>query len=153
MFIQPRRQSATLKFIRKAIRKTAPLISARGPTRPSRRSHPAVRHLRRQACFWVRLHLRHQATSNGSISPMVLGAIMEHYNSGATTGSVDANDESEGSYDPADEAVATIKELLETRVRPRLPRRRRHYFPRVPQGCLSHGARAVLSSPPLCGWN
>ena len=31
----------------------------------------------------------------------------------------DANDEAAGSYDPADEStVATIKELLETRVRP-----------------------------------
>ena len=54
------------------------------------------------------------------LKPMVLGAIMEHYVSGGTTGvAEDANDESEGSYDPADEGtVATIKELLETRVRP-----------------------------------
>ena len=54
------------------------------------------------------------------LKPMVLGAIMEHYVSGATTGSAEgANDASEGSYDPADEdTVATIKELLETRVRP-----------------------------------
>jgi Fe-S cluster biogenesis protein NfuA len=40
------------------------------------------------------------------VKPMVLGAIMEHFMSGA-------------SYDPADEeVVTTIKELLETRVRP-----------------------------------
>jgi Fe-S cluster biogenesis protein NfuA len=54
------------------------------------------------------------------LKPMVLGAIMEHFVSGASPGSSeDANDESEGSYDPADEeTVATIKELLETRVRP-----------------------------------
>jgi Fe-S cluster biogenesis protein NfuA len=54
------------------------------------------------------------------LKPMVLGAIMEHFVSGATAGtSEDANDASEGSYDPADEStVATIKELLETRVRP-----------------------------------
>ena len=54
------------------------------------------------------------------LKPMVLGAIMEHYISGATAvGAEGANDETAGSYDPADEAtVATIKELLETRVRP-----------------------------------
>jgi Fe-S cluster biogenesis protein NfuA len=54
------------------------------------------------------------------IKPMVLGAIMEHYLSGAAVASSDgANDESDGNYDPADaETVATIKELLETRVRP-----------------------------------
>lgn len=54
------------------------------------------------------------------LKPMVLGAIMEHFVSGATTASSEgANDDSEGSYDPADEeTVATIKELLETRVRP-----------------------------------
>lgn len=54
------------------------------------------------------------------LKPMVLGAIMEHYLSGAKI--VDghgANDEEVGSYDPKDEeVVATIKELLETRVRP-----------------------------------
>ncbi len=55
------------------------------------------------------------------LKPMILGAIMEHFMSGApvvarrppttTTGTT--------SYDPKDEAVvATIKELLETRVRP-----------------------------------
>jgi Fe-S cluster biogenesis protein NfuA len=54
------------------------------------------------------------------LKPMVLGAIMDHYVAGVpATGSEGANDESEGSYDPADEStVATIKELLETRVRP-----------------------------------
>ncbi len=54
------------------------------------------------------------------LKPMVLGAIMEHFMSGATAvGTEGANDESEGSYDPEDEStVATIKELLETRVRP-----------------------------------
>lgn len=54
------------------------------------------------------------------LKPMVLGAIMEHFVSGAPTAqSEGANDESAGSYDPADEStVATIKELLETRVRP-----------------------------------
>lgn len=54
------------------------------------------------------------------LKPMVLGAIMEHYLSGAAV--VDghgANDAAEGSYDPEDaDVVATIKELLETRVRP-----------------------------------
>jgi Fe-S cluster biogenesis protein NfuA len=54
------------------------------------------------------------------LKPMVLGAIMEHYISGATSaGAGDANDDTAGSYDPADEStVATIRELLETRVRP-----------------------------------
>ena len=54
------------------------------------------------------------------LKPMVLGAIMEHYISGDEAGgSEGANDVTEGSYDPADEAtVVTIKELLETRVRP-----------------------------------
>lgn len=54
------------------------------------------------------------------LKPMVLGAIMEHYVAGgAATASEGANDEDEGSFDPADaDTVATIKELLETRVRP-----------------------------------
>jgi Fe-S cluster biogenesis protein NfuA len=54
------------------------------------------------------------------LKPMVLGAIMEHYMSGApVTEEEDANDRAGASYDPEDEeTVATIKELLETRVRP-----------------------------------
>ena len=54
------------------------------------------------------------------LKPMVLGAIMEHYIAGGSTAeSEGANDASGGSYDPIDEdTVATIKELLETRVRP-----------------------------------
>jgi Fe-S cluster biogenesis protein NfuA len=54
------------------------------------------------------------------LKPMVLGAIMEHYMSGqSAAGDAGANDESEGTFDPADaDTVATIKELLETRVRP-----------------------------------
>lgn len=54
------------------------------------------------------------------LKPMVLGAIMEHYVAGGPeTESEDANDASGDSYDAADEeTVATIKELLETRVRP-----------------------------------
>jgi Fe-S cluster biogenesis protein NfuA len=54
------------------------------------------------------------------LKPMVLGAIMEHYLSGApVTDEEDSNDGTAGSYNPEDEAtVATIKELLETRVRP-----------------------------------
>jgi Fe-S cluster biogenesis protein NfuA len=54
------------------------------------------------------------------IKPAVLGAIMEHYLSGAAVmeGDDKAADE-RGIYDPKDEeTVATIKELLETRVRP-----------------------------------
>ena len=54
------------------------------------------------------------------LKPMILGAIMEHYVSGtpilAEEGAADA---AAASYDPKDQAVVdTIKELLETRVRP-----------------------------------
>jgi Fe-S cluster biogenesis protein NfuA len=54
------------------------------------------------------------------LKPIVLGAIMEHFMSGApVTDEEGSNDRTAGSYDPEDEAtVATIKELLETRVRP-----------------------------------
>ena len=54
------------------------------------------------------------------LKPMILGAIMEHYQSGeAAADDTGANDETAGSFDPADaETVNTIKELLETRVRP-----------------------------------
>lgn len=54
------------------------------------------------------------------LKPMILGAIMEHFVSGASV--VDdgsANDGEAGAFDPKDaDVVATIKELLETRVRP-----------------------------------
>ena len=53
------------------------------------------------------------------LKPMILGAIMEHFMSGSPAVAETANDEETGSYDPKDEAVVTtIKELLETRVRP-----------------------------------
>jgi Fe-S cluster biogenesis protein NfuA len=54
------------------------------------------------------------------LKPMILGAIMEHYQSGAVALSAGgANDDKAGSFDPADsETVKMIKELLETRVRP-----------------------------------
>jgi Fe-S cluster biogenesis protein NfuA len=54
------------------------------------------------------------------LKPMILGAIMEHFMSGAAVvDGVGANDTDEGGFDPKDsEIVATIKELLETRVRP-----------------------------------
>lgn len=54
------------------------------------------------------------------LKPMILGAIMEHFMSGAPVVAEKANDEvGATSYDPKDEnVVATIKELLETRVRP-----------------------------------
>jgi Fe-S cluster biogenesis protein NfuA len=55
------------------------------------------------------------------LKPAILGAIMEHYMSGAPV--VDSGgataDAADGDYDPKDEeTVKTIKELLETRVRP-----------------------------------
>ena len=56
------------------------------------------------------------------VKPAVLGAIMEHFQSGAPVMADDAGDLDEGGeefYDEADhETVITIKDLLETRVRP-----------------------------------
>ena len=55
------------------------------------------------------------------IKPAILGAIMEHYLSGAPVmeGAQAAEEGAQESYDPKDEdTVKTIKELLETRVRP-----------------------------------
>lgn len=54
------------------------------------------------------------------LKPMLLGAIMEHFMSGAAASEAsNSNDISTGNFDPKDaETVATIKELLETRVRP-----------------------------------
>lgn len=58
------------------------------------------------------------------LKPAILGAIMEHYMSGAPVvdggdADDDLSDEEEEFYDPADaETVTMIKELLETRVRP-----------------------------------
>lgn len=50
------------------------------------------------------------------LKPLVLGAIMEHFTSGAP---VTHDAEEEESFDPEDaELVAQIKELIETRVRP-----------------------------------
>lgn len=54
------------------------------------------------------------------LKPMVLGAIMEHYLSGdPVTAGAGEDEEGDENYDPSDEdTVATIKELIETRVRP-----------------------------------
>jgi len=57
------------------------------------------------------------------LKPMILGAIMEHFMSGApllaTGGSAENNNDGDEFFDAADaETVATIKELIETRVRP-----------------------------------
>jgi Fe-S cluster biogenesis protein NfuA len=54
------------------------------------------------------------------LKPAILGAIMEHYMSGApAVAGGGANDAAGENYDPKDEAVVqTIKELIETRVRP-----------------------------------
>ena len=68
-------------------------------------------------------------TKNGGdwqqLKPAILGAIMEHYMSGAalladgTVANDDERDESDEFYDKADaETVGMIKELIETRVRP-----------------------------------
>jgi Fe-S cluster biogenesis protein NfuA len=59
------------------------------------------------------------------LKPAILGAIMEHYMSGAplladgTAGNDEALDEEDEFFNEADaETVATIKDLIETRVRP-----------------------------------
>ena len=54
------------------------------------------------------------------VKPAVLGAIMEHFLSGAPVISDSkGQDQADGDFDPKDaETVQTIKELLETRVRP-----------------------------------
>ena len=59
------------------------------------------------------------------LKPAILGAIMEHYMSGAplladgSVGSDEAADEDDEFFNEADaETVATIKDLIETRVRP-----------------------------------
>jgi Fe-S cluster biogenesis protein NfuA len=56
------------------------------------------------------------------IRPAILGAIMEHYLSGAAVvEGANADGEAGSNYDEKDaETVATIKELLETRVRPQV---------------------------------
>ena len=53
------------------------------------------------------------------LKPAILGAIMEHYVSGVPVVAEVANDGASDAYDPKGQAVVdTIKELLETRVRP-----------------------------------
>jgi Fe-S cluster biogenesis protein NfuA len=55
------------------------------------------------------------------LKPMILGAIMEHYISGAPllNAAAGGNESGDEFFDSADaETVATIKELIETRVRP-----------------------------------
>jgi Fe-S cluster biogenesis protein NfuA len=50
---------------------------------------------------------------------MILGAIMEHYVSGVPVVAEVSNDGASDAYDPKDQTIVdTIKELLETRVRP-----------------------------------
>jgi len=53
------------------------------------------------------------------LKPAILGAIMEHYMSGDPAVAGGGNDAAGENFDPKDaETVATIKELLESRVRP-----------------------------------
>jgi Fe-S cluster biogenesis protein NfuA len=55
------------------------------------------------------------------LKPAILGAIMEHYMSGAPVveGASRDGEETDEDFDPKDaETVSTIKELIETRVRP-----------------------------------
>ena len=61
------------------------------------------------------------ATEWQQLKPMILGAIMEHYMSGAPLLNASAGEDESGNefFDSADaETVATIKELIDTRVRP-----------------------------------
>ena len=87
------------------------------------------------------------------LKPMILGAIMEHYQSGeASNTEASANDDEVGNFDPADaETVATIKELLETRVRPAVAQDGGDItFLRLPQWHrLSPHARRVFRLPEL----
>ncbi len=91
------------------------------------------------------------------IRPAILGAIMEHYMSGApVVGSARraATDCRAEQYDPKDEeTVRTIKELLDTRVRPGgRQRRRRHHLPGLPgRRRLPAHARRLLRLPQLDG--
>ena len=53
------------------------------------------------------------------VKPAILGAIMEHYQSGAPVMASDAVDDGHAAHDgPDGEIVGQIKELLDTRVRP-----------------------------------
>jgi Fe-S cluster biogenesis protein NfuA len=57
------------------------------------------------------------------LKPMILGAVMEHFMSGVplltTAGTAEQSDADDEFFDAADaETVTTIKELIETRVRP-----------------------------------
>ena len=57
----------------------------------------------------------------GHLKPMILGGIMEHFMSGAPllNGASAESDEADEFFEAADaDTVATIKELIETRVRP-----------------------------------
>lgn len=53
-----------------------------------------------------------------TMKPMILGAIMEHFTSGAPVIDSGAVAEGDGAADEDDEVVVQIKELIETRVRP-----------------------------------
>jgi Fe-S cluster biogenesis protein NfuA len=53
-----------------------------------------------------------------TLKPMVLGAIMDHFTSGAPTIESDAAADEEIGSDAGDEIVAQIRELIDTRVRP-----------------------------------
>lgn len=53
-----------------------------------------------------------------TMKPMILGAIMDHFTSGAAIIDADENAADESNDDGTEEIVSQIKELLETRVRP-----------------------------------
>ena len=53
-----------------------------------------------------------------TLKPMVLGAIMDHFTSGAPVLEDDGDVEEEFNDEGSDEIVSQIKELIETRVRP-----------------------------------
>jgi Fe-S cluster biogenesis protein NfuA len=53
-----------------------------------------------------------------TLKPMVLGAIMDHFTSGAPVMESGSDDAEESNEEGSDEIVANIKELIETRVRP-----------------------------------
>jgi Fe-S cluster biogenesis protein NfuA len=53
-----------------------------------------------------------------TLKPMVLGAIMDHFTSGATALETTEDDAAESNDEGTEEIVSQIKELLDTRVRP-----------------------------------
>ena len=133
MFIQtePTPNPATLKFLPGRVvmpdgtfDATSPERAARSPLAQSLFAVPGVSGVFLGHDFVSVTRDEGEAGGTGTwqtLKPAVLGAIMEHFLSGrpVVAADADAGDEDEEFFDPADlETVETIKDLLETRVRP-----------------------------------